>query len=197
MKRPTLLFLTLFLVLSCGLPESAEPMPTSSFSLPPDGCVSSEATQKDIDRVLSITEGVLDPDEWERSYVVMENRVAVTWSSVAWSAVIYLEALIFPCGYDETTLDEYFSAGNWSTILSNYQGHESTGECRSADGARLYQFRALSQGVEYHIRYWAQGDTAARVIVLMAVFPVGSEDRLDEYSSRLFPRLDSCEQEKP
>ena len=193
MKHPSILFLPSFLVaLSCGMPEVVLPTPITRPAVTPGGCISPEPTQKDIDRVLSFASGVIDPAEWERSYTVGEYRVAVTWQNTPLSAVIYLEALIFPCGYDEADLDDYFSGENWEIIFYDYENHELTSQCKTPQGLRLYEFDAGNQGLDYKIRYWARKDTDTRAIVLMIVFPPGSKSTMDDYSSRLFPQLTSC-----
>ena len=187
-------------VSSCGMPSPI--MPTSTPRITPvEGplptvtpvCVSSEPAQSDIDRALEYTGGLLDTPEWERSYSVAENRVSVTWLNNSLGAVIYLEALIFPCSYEEPDLNEYFSDENWDIIFENYESYEASGGCRTNEGLRLYQFGASDQGVDYRINYWAEHDTDTRVIVVMMTFPVGAENILDDFSSRLFPRLTSCQ----
>ncbi len=42
---------------------------------------------------------------------------------------------------------------------------------------------------EYTIKYWAKNDTDTRVLGTMIVFPVESQALMDEYSTRLFPKL--------
>lgn len=52
--------------------------------------------------------------DWQRSYTVAEGRVTVTWFSETLAAVGFLEALIFPCGYEELDTDYYFNVDNWT-----------------------------------------------------------------------------------
>jgi len=155
-------------------------------------CISPKPTQKDIDRALAYTDDVFNAPEWEQSYTLSESNVAVTWQNVAQGAVVYLEALIFPCSYEEPDLNKYYSDENWKAIFANYESYEAIAECKSNVGLRLYQFKTENQGFEYKINYWVQNDTATRVISLMIVFPAESQVLLDDYSIRVFPDLPNC-----
>lgn len=208
MKKLFLTLAVLFLISACGgkpsvtIPTSAPPpshTPTPKIKPTerplPTGtpvCISSEPTQKDIDRALAYTGDAFSAPEWEQSYTVSENRVAVTRQNIAQGAVVYLEALIFPCRYEEPDLNKYYSDENWRAIFANYESYELVIECKMDIGLRLYQFKTQNQGFEYEIRYWVQNDTDTRVIVTMIVFPVRSESLIDDYALRLFPNLQDC-----
>ena len=195
MRNIPLLLIIGLLISSCGQPGFTTPTvgPTQiALSTGTSVCISAEPTQNDIDRALSFADKVIDSSEWNRSYTVSENRVSVTWLNNPLGAVIYLEALIFPCGYQAKDLDTYFSNENWKTIFLNYQDYELLEQCNTQDDLRLYQFKAVSQRFDYKIRYWALSDTDTRVITAMVVFPVETESLLDDYSSRLFPTLRTC-----
>ena len=155
-------------------------------------CISSEPAQDDIDRALSFTGELFGAPEWVRSYTVAEGRVSVVWSNDPLSAVAYVEALIFPCSYEEPDLNAFFSDESWQIIFANYESFEAVSACKIDDGLRLYEFEAVTDGFEYTIRYWAKNDTDTRVIGTMIVFPVESQSLVDEYSERLFPDLISC-----
>ena len=155
-------------------------------------CISSEPVQKDIDRALSYTDETFDEMEWEKSYVVTENRVSVTWLNSPLGAIVYLEAIIFPCSYEEPDLNKYYSDENWEAIFQNYESYELIDECKTNDGLRLYEFETQNQGFEYEIRFWVENDTDTRVISTMIVFPLETELLLDDYSSSLFPNLTTC-----
>jgi hypothetical protein len=161
--------------------ESADPV-----------CISTEPTQDDIDRATSFAGRLFDTVLWEQSYTVMDSRVAVTWQHED-GFLAYLEALIFPCGYEEPDINDYFSDENWVIILSNYESYTIEQECRNNIGIRLYELFVVADDIEYQMRYWAVNDTDTRVITFMLVFPVGFEDKMDEYSYSLFPTLSSCE----
>jgi hypothetical protein len=208
MNKKILIFLAVVMIISaCGKPAAATPTftpappPTSTPKIQSTDkpiptvtpvCISSEPTQADIDRALSYTDEILNTPEWNKSYSVAENRVAVTWQNSPLGAVIYLESLIFPCSYEEPDLNEYFSDENWNAVFQNYESHELIGECKTNTGLRLYEFKTQNQGFEYEIRYWVENDTNTRVIVTMIVFPLESKLLLDEYSSMLFPGYSTC-----
>jgi hypothetical protein len=207
MSKHLFIFLAMAVIVSsCGMPATATPTsappPTSTPKIPPTDkpplftvtpvCISSKPTQEDIGHALVYTHEIFDAPEWQRSYAVAENRVSVTWQNSPLGAVVYLEALIFQCGYEEPDLDKYFSDENWKAIFANYESYEPIDECKRDDGLRLYEFKTRNQGLEYRIRYWVQNDTDKRVIVTMIVFPIESKSLLDEYSSMLFPDYSTC-----
>jgi len=217
MKKQLFIFLAaVFIVSSCGgKPNAVIPTPTPLppfTSTPPPlltstpqaqptekplptvtpVCISRVPTQKDIDRALAYTGEVFSAPEWEQSYTVSENSVAVTWQNIAQGAVVYLEAIIFPCGYEEPDLNKYYSDENWKAIFANYESYESIAKCETSTGLRLYQFKTQNQGFEYRINYWVQNDTDTRVVSLMIVFPVEEQTLLGDYSARLFPDLPNC-----
>lgn len=195
MKNIPLTLLLLLTVSACGLPgpilPTATPRPTHEFApiatFTPV-CISAEPTQADIDRALSFGDSSFDTVEWERSYTVSTNKVAVTWLNNSQDAVAYLEALIFPCGYEEGDVDDYFSDENWKIIFQNYESYESTADmCRTHNGLRRYEFSAVSSGNNYDIQYFVKNDTNNRVISLMLVAPSTDQTLISEYTSRLFP----------
>jgi hypothetical protein len=156
-------------------------------------CISQDPSQTDIDRALSFTEQVFEQDDWEQTYTVSEDRVSVSWFSNSLGAVAFMEALIFPCGYEEPDLNNYFNDENWDNVFANYESYELVTECRSdAAGLRLYQFDVDSDGVPYLVNYWVKNDTNNRVVSFMMIVPDDSFDLLDEYSYSLFPQLSNC-----
>lgn len=197
-KLPLLLIFAIFLS-ACGMPSPI--VPTSTPRIIPTekplptvtpACISAEPVQADIDRALAYTGSMFETTDWERSYSVSENRVSVTWLNNVQGSVAYLEALIFPCGYEDLDLDEYFSDENWGVIFENYESYELADECETNGRLRLYVFDAVSQGYDYQIYYWVENDTATRVMVLMLTLPVEAENYLNEIAPRLFPNLPNC-----
>lgn len=156
-------------------------------------CIASEPAQADIDRALSFTGTMFETDEWERSYTVTDDSVAVTWYSELLYSIVFLEALIFPCSYEEPDLDAFFNADNWQIVFGNYQSYSPAGECRNDSGLRLYKFTAIDQGIDYGIRYWTVNDTDTRVLTFMIVLPTVSDVLMDDYAYRLFPQLSDCQ----
>jgi hypothetical protein len=192
-KRP-LLFLTFAIVLitsSCSMPEPVLPAPTFT-----PVCISSQPTQADIDRALMFTGAAFSAAEWQRSEpAVSENRVSVSWLNNSQGTLAYLEALIFPCSYEEPDINNYFDDKNWKIIFQSYDSYTSTAPmCRTDNGLRLYEFKAASAGNDYDVRYWVQNDTDNRVISLMFVTPADNEAMMNDFTSRLFPRLSTCSQ---
>ncbi len=195
MKKSLIAIVIVFLISACGAPAN-EP-PSTVATVPPDapaapGCISSEPTDADIDRALTYTKDLFKGSDWERTYTVGGGRVSVTWSNGADAAVAYLEALIFPCTYEEPDLNDFFNAENWQIIFANYESYQPVAECKTNDGLRLYQFSAVDGGFEYNIKYWAENDTETRVIGMMIVFPTESGALMDDFSNSLFPDLTSC-----
>ncbi|NOH00963.1 MAG: membrane lipoprotein lipid attachment site-containing protein [Chloroflexi bacterium] len=214
MKKFFFVLMILFLLSGCGsasvsptpaLPTLIPPSPApftpvsggvpTSEAIPPEAtpvCISFEPTQADIDRALEFTGKLFERLDWQRSYTVAEGRVTVTWFSETLAAVGFLEALIFPCGYEELDLDYYFNVDNWTVVFGNYESYRLVNDCRTDDGTRLYQFRTVEQGYEYDARYWTVSDTDARVIAMMLVFPVETPQVANEYAYSLFPQLTNC-----
>jgi hypothetical protein len=202
MKRIYSVFLAIF-ISSCataGIPTSTSTIsptetPTVTKAAPVTVtavCISPEPTQQDVDAALSYTDEVFDLTEWEQTYVVGEERVSLTLQNIPQSAVVFLEAIIFPCGYEEPDLNRYLSDDHWNALFANYDSYEMIDECRSDMGLRLYEFEAASQGIDYNISYWEENDTDERIITTMIIFPFGSEATMDEYSIQLFPELPNC-----
>lgn len=205
MKIFFLAIIVLFLISACGgksaavaptpLPPTFTPQaPLTDKPLPTvtPVCISSEPTQRDIDHALAYTGETLNSLEWQKDFSFGEGRVTVTWQNTPLGAVVFLEALIFPCGYEEPDLNSYFSDENWKAVFANYESYELINECKTDDGLRLYEFNTRNQGFDYEIRYWVENDIDTRVIVTMIVFPLESKLLLDEYSSMLFPDYSTC-----
>lgn len=155
-------------------------------------CIDPAPVQADIDRALAFPGTLFDAGDWERTYTVAPDKVMVSWYSASIPAVVNLEALIFPCGYEEPDLDYYFSVDSWAIIFGNYQGYQYVNECRNDSGLRLYNFFATDQGAVYQTRYWTMNDTPTRVITFMVVLPEASTAQMDEYAYAVFPQLQSC-----
>ncbi len=198
MKKIFSVVIVLFLVSACGAKNTETPVnepPASTepaMELATPVCISSEPTDKDVERALTYTEDLFSGEDWQRTYSVADGRVSVTWFSDSLASVAFLEALIFPCTYEEPDLNNFFDDENWQVIFANYESYAPVAECRTDDGLRLYQFTAVEQGFDYDIKYWAENDTDTRVIGMMIVFPVESDTLMDEYSRDLFSDLMSC-----
>ncbi len=199
MKKFLIAFVIVFLISACGAPATEPPLIATvpPLALAPieqatPVCISQEPTDADVDRALTYTKELFSSPDWERTYTVGGGRVVVTWSNGAATAIAYLEALIFPCTYEEPDLNNFFNEENWQIIFANYESYQPVAECRTDNGLRLYQFSAVDSGFTYNINYWVKNDTETRVISMMIVFPVESEVLMTEYSNSLFPELTSC-----
>jgi hypothetical protein len=192
----------LLLVVACGVTElspTAVPEspiePTRIFELPVTevpACIPPEPSEEDLNRVLAFTGGRFDRGDWQRSEFLYEDKVAVSWISDSLSAVAYLEALIFPCGYEEPDLDDYFSEETWEVIFESYESYDQIADCSNAHGERLYEWEVVSNGTDYDIRYWVKNDTDYRVLAFMLVLPPEGENVMNDYAYALFPQLQSC-----
>ena len=200
MKKIFLTLVVLLLTSACGgkvntaVPiSSTEELPASEIDpkVTPV-CISPEPAQEDVDRALSFTDDLLSAPEWVRTYTVSDGRVSAVWSNDPLSAIAYVESLIFSCGYEEPDLNAFFSDENWQIIFANYESYEPTSACKTDTGLRLYEFKAVTAGLEYAIKYWVMNDTDTRVMGTMIVFPVESQELINEYSTALFPDLASC-----
>jgi hypothetical protein len=156
-------------------------------------CIDSLPTQADIDRALAFPGEFFETGDWERTYTVASDKVLVSWYSASIPSIVNLEALIFPCSYEEPDLDAFYNVDAWAIIFGNYQSYEYLNECRNDQGLRLYHFIAVDQGLAYQVRYWVLNDTPTRVISFMVVLPVDAETQMDEIAYTLFPQLTGCE----
>jgi hypothetical protein len=186
------------LISGCAVSETSAPVPapipSTETALPivTPACIPLEPTDEDVDHALSFAEQILGTGEWRRTSEVYDGSVSVTWENIPENAVIHIETLIFPCGYEEQDLDSYFNDENWDAVFANYEGHELIAECSTEDGLRLYQFEVTHLELGYDVQYWVLNDTDTRVMATLMIFPFGSESLLDDYSSRLFPELTTC-----
>jgi hypothetical protein len=206
MTKHLFIFLIIAVIVSsCGMPNAAAPTlkpPSTStpkiqltdkpFPIVTPVCISSKPTQEDMKRALYYIGDIFNTPDWVQSNAIPENSAAVTWQNSAQGAVVYLEILIFPCGYEEPDLNKYFSNENWKAVFANYDSYEPIGECKTDTGLRLYEFNTHNQGFDYSIKYWVKNDTDTHVIVTMIVFPLEERLLLDEYSSKLFPDYSTC-----
>src|SRR5688572_19595102 len=97
MKKILFSLTVLLLLPACGLPSASDsptvvqtiqtkptliPLTESVAETEESACISTEPTQKDIDRALGFTGKLFENEQWEQSYTVMDSRVAVTWLHV-------------------------------------------------------------------------------------------------------------------
>lgn len=173
-------------------PQNIPPTFTSTPEILPTvtpACISPEPTQDDIDHALGFTGPLFE--DWERSYTVSEDRVSVSWFDNSLGSVAFLEALIFPCSYEEPDLNNSFNNETWANVFASYQGYEILNEC-SSNRTRLYEFNAVSADTLYAVRYWVLSDTDHRVITFMVAMAGEDFAGIDPYGYSLFPQLSNC-----
>ncbi len=204
MKKLSYILIITFLLSACGSSSTPAPVPTTAppSPVPPTAttevlptvtpaCVSSEPTQTDIDRALGYTGNIFSAPVWEQSYETYENKVAVYWVSA--DGVVFLENVIFPCGYEEPDLNNYFSDEHWDIVFGNYESYVLENECRNDRGLRLCEFSIADQGTDYDVNYWSTYDSTNTIITVMLLLPAEADPVLDEYSAMLFSQLPYCE----
>lgn len=173
-------------------PSPAPPTESVNVEIPSPICIAPEPTQADVDRALSFTGKIFETDDWIRTYTVSADRVSVFWESPSLAGIVFLEAVIFPCSYEEPDLDNYFSLESWQIVFGGYQSYEYVTECSLDSGERLYQFMLADQSFEYDANYWSVNDTPTRVITIEIILPFESQALMEEYSYSLFPQIPSC-----
>jgi hypothetical protein len=108
--------------------------------------------------------------------------------------LIFLEFLIFVCGYTSEDLDQFFSRETIEEIIyAEYQDVEITASCIHDDqGLRLYEISAMRDGQPYAIRHWVLTTHPERVDQVLIAFPEPADLDLATYAPSLFPKLVSC-----
>lgn len=196
MKKLSFVLFVSFLLSACGsstpVPPSAIPATATVEVLPTvtPVCIDPKPTQADVDRALGYTGNIFSAPVWEQSYEAYDNKVAVYW--VSSDGVVFLEDVIFSCGYEEPDLNRYFSAEHWNTVFANYETYQMTNECKNDNGIRLYEFGISDLGTEYAARYWSAYDSNNSIITLMLLLPASATPVMDEYAAMLFPTFSSC-----
>lgn len=176
-------------VLSCGF-LTQKPMSVSG-----DCEMTTEPTEQDVEYVLGYTGNTFESSDWQRSYTVGPDRVTVTWLNHNEGAIVFLEYLVFNCGYTQADLDNHFSEQNFEDVIfMEYENSQRITTCTDIDGdLTLHEFTAQVHETDYAIRFWIKPDSKTRVLDMMLVFPKGLETKLDRYAEESFPELSSCQ----
>lgn len=190
------------LLFACEAPP-ADPTPTLTPSptvipqeTPQNECRDGvEPVDEDISAALSFGELSLDSLEWQQTHEVWDDRVRVIWIDQE-GGLVFVEALIYICGYTSDSVDQYFSMENLVQVMyADYQDVRVTSNCRNdAKKIRLFEIAATWEGNPYVIRNWVLTDHPHRVLNVMMVFSEEANARLDSYSEMLFPQLASCKE---
>lgn len=135
---------------------------------------------------------IFEPSIWAMESGLQDDRETTTWRAERYGALAYMEVLHYDCGVSEAALDEFFGPAGFDVMLSTYDSHAQTAECR-LNGLRLYEFDATLNGTDYHYRQWARQASPTRVVSFSIVFPTSWETKLAGYASRLYPELPGCD----
>jgi len=159
---------------------------------PRDDCGQIEPSQEDIDKILSFGAEAFPFEEWVRRYTVEPYKMSLFRQNEDGRAFAYIEYLVYTCGYGQTELDEYFSDEGFNIVFEAYESHSLTDFCEKGSLA-LYEFDLVDNGSEYISHYWVEQTDDTHVLAVMLVFPKAGSAQLDEYSRKLFPKLNSCQ----
>lgn len=200
MKKNSL-FLFTFILTACGatpapisapkatdLPRQTEAPPATFTPV----CAASQLTQAKLEAVLADTADLFDATAWERTSEIKANQISIVWQNIPQSAMVFLETRFFPCGYTEAESNQKLDKPYWDTLFANYAEYKLLRQCQLDTGTRLYEFKTVNQGFNYHIRYWTTKPAAGELTATMLVFPFGSEAQLDQYALQLFPEIPYC-----
>jgi hypothetical protein len=110
-------------------------------------------------------------------------------------ALVFLEYLVFSCGYTQADVDDYFRKQNFEDVIFlDYENLRRITTCTDIESdLTLHEFKAEVHETDYAIRFWIKLDSKTRVLDMMLVFPRGLEMELDKYTKESFPELSSCQ----
>jgi hypothetical protein len=158
----------------------------------PTACGTGDSNYADVWRARTFAFGVFESSQWRNSYAALPFRIDVIWESLELESVVFLEYLLFNCGYTEEDLDEYFSDENFEQIIFiDYDNVQKIGECRLGN-LRLYEFHADLFERPYRLSQWVQPDGEQRVTAFLMVFPIQNEHLMRSYATKIFPDLPAC-----
>lgn len=179
------LFLLLLSLAACNT------QPTSQAEGPSDACGPILPSEDDVRFALSFGSQHLDPLQWVRSYTVEPYKVSVTRKNDTEGAIAFTEYLLFNCGYSQADLDNYFSDENFNIVFGNYDSHTLQKFCENK-GLALYEYQAVTEGMDFLARYWVKQESDKRLLVFMLVFPQANQNTLNSYAQKIFPDLTHC-----
>lgn len=149
-------------------------------------------TEADINYAYSFAEKTLTSEHWERELRTGSDRVMVTWTGFDLGSIAFLDYRLYPTGYTEEMLAEYYSDASFSEILFiGYDNLSAITECQK-DTLRLYELGASFEGRDYLIRKWVDLKEEDRMTDFALVFLASTPDDLDAYAESIFPSLPSC-----
>ena len=156
--------------------------------------ISIEPTSADLAWAAAFAEEAFDPDEWTRKAEIAHNHAIVTWTHTQTGELAYWQYLRYPCGYNRTDLDAYYSQYNLEHVFfADYQEVEFGAVC-SGPAARLTlrELTADFAGRHYLIRFWADTPDELHTLTVSLVFLDTNEDGLAAYAKKIYPELPTC-----
>jgi len=152
-----------------------------------------EPSAQDIAYATNLMGDIFKAGEWEKSYTTGNMRVSVTWINNSAGAVAHGEYLVYPCGYTQKDMDEYFSDENFKVFLTNYKNPKQLAACADdAKKIKLREYRAEDYNKGYLLRFWLTPVNNTHVEKVMVAFPEESAALLDQYAQKMFPGISSC-----
>ena len=144
-------------------------------------------------KLQSFAPGVFRSGQWSRTYSLQQDRVTTTWLSNDLDAVVFVEELLYNCGYTQSDLDEYFNETSFKTILfQNYQDVQLTTQCTKND-LELFELSGKFKNVDFLMYQWLKPDGAKRVLTVMMAFPTSQQSQMKTYAGQIFPELTACQ----
>jgi len=168
--------------------------PTATpLSITDDCTKNTEPTEQDVKYALAFSGNTFDPGSWDRSYTVQSMRVSVTWFSKDKKKMVFLDHLIYSCGFKQSDWDYVLADQTFRIRFQSYQNLNRVTSCtRNESNLKLVEYTAQHSETNYRIRFWATLNEPTRLLNVALVFPEESRTDLDRYSSRFFPNLSSC-----
>ncbi len=162
--------------------------------LPAQGGIPERISEGDLESILALNRGHLDPHEWALELTATRERLRATWSQESAQAVFYIDIRVYPQGYSPKDVAWYYQPANFSDILyKEYQDLTPVAYCEEpASHQRLYLFTARYQGQDYRIRHWVLFQGAHRIWDAALIFPARYAAEQERYARALFPGLPTC-----
>lgn len=156
-------------------------------------CEARGSSLSDALRAQTFAPGVFQRPTWTESFSSAPDRITKTWLSSELSAVTYLEYLVYNCGYEESDIDSYYSDDNFeNAIFNNYEDVRKVAEC-NRDSLYHFEFTGNFKNTTYLMYYWMQQEGSGRILNLMMAFPQSQKEELQQYASRVYSSLPSCD----
>lgn len=155
-------------------------------------CGTGNATLRDELRVRAFAAGVFRAPEWSEQFSVQPFHVMRTWLSDTYSAVVFVDYILYNCGYTREEVESHYTPEAFKTeILANYQDIQQVTVCEAGD-TRLFVHTVRWNETDYLTHLWVRPDGRYRILEVFMAFPSTSADVLKQYAAQLFPNLPAC-----